>query len=273
MENENYNEPVEEVMEESEEELSHTDKMVGVFVEPASTFEETSKFAPKAIDWLIPIVLVILVAILTNYVMMSNPAIKQQIIDNQMEMVRTNLQSAVDAGQMTPQQAEDQQSAIRDRIEQQMSSGMWINIIVILIATFLFFFILAAVYLLIAKVFLKGDGNYSSAMVAYGLSNYILIVQLIIMIVLAFATTSVVEGTSIALLIDVDRQSIGGYLLTKIDPLKIWFYAVLAIALAKMFKAKSSKMYFVWVFGLWIGFSIIIFYVAKAVPMLSFLAR
>jgi hypothetical protein len=274
MENENYNEPIEEAVDEfEEEELSHTDKMVGVFTEPAATFEETSKFPVRTTDWLIPTILVILFAVLTNYIMTSNPAIRQQIIEKQMEMIEKQFQSAIDAGQMTPDQANQQMDNIRDRMEQQMSSGMWVNILAILIFTFVFFFILAGVYLLIAKVFLKGDGNYASALAAYGLSQYVVIVQLIVMIIIAFATTSVVEGTSLALIMDVDRQTIGGYLLTKVDPLRIWFYAVLAIALAKMFKAKSSKMYFVWVFGTWIGFSIALFYLAKLVPFLGFLAR
>ncbi len=37
-----------------EEELSHTDKMVGVFAEPATMYEKTSHFPPKTIDWIIP---------------------------------------------------------------------------------------------------------------------------------------------------------------------------------------------------------------------------
>lgn len=70
----------EEQYEDEEFEPSHTDKMVGVFTEPASTFENMSKFPPKVADWLLPLILMIIVAIASNVLMMNNPIIQQEMV-------------------------------------------------------------------------------------------------------------------------------------------------------------------------------------------------
>jgi hypothetical protein len=76
---------------------------------------------------------------------------------------------------------------------------------------------------------------------------------------------------SLASLMDLDKSSIVGWLVAKVDPLSIWAYAVLSIGLAKMFKSDSLVKYFVMVFGLWVVGGLLIWFVAKAVPFLSFL--
>jgi hypothetical protein len=267
----NIEETNEEVVE--EEELSHTDKLVGVFTEPSNTYEETAKFPPRTMDWLIPTILVIVFAVASNYLMMSNPVIKQQIVDKQMEVVEKNLREAVDSGRMTEEQAEQQLGAIQERMEEQMSAGMLIQVVGTVIAIFVFFFLLALVYFILSKFILKGDGNYASSMVSYGLAQYIALIQFIVIVVWAFAAGKYIEGTSLATLMDSDTKTFAGYMLSKVDPLRIWFYAILSIGLAKMFKSPSTGKYFIGVFGLWIAFSIIIYFVAQAVPFLQFFLR
>ena len=43
-------------IESEEDELSHTDKLAGLFTEPSSTFQSIAKFPPKVIDWLLVVV-------------------------------------------------------------------------------------------------------------------------------------------------------------------------------------------------------------------------
>jgi hypothetical protein len=69
----------------------------------------------------------------------------------------------------------------------------------------------------------------------------------------------------------VDKATILGWLLAKLDPFSIWAYFVLSIGLAKMFKSQATGKYFIMVFGLWIVGGLLVWYVAKAVPFLSFL--
>src|SRR3989339_1828078 len=88
-------------VEQEEFEISHTDKLVGVFSEPGITFGKMSKFPPKTADWVIPILIVIVIAILSQVVMMNNPTIKAAVVEKQMAAVEKSLSDAVAKGQMT----------------------------------------------------------------------------------------------------------------------------------------------------------------------------
>jgi hypothetical protein len=57
-------------------ELSHKDKLVGVISKPTATFAKVAKFPAKATDWIIPMLIVIVIAILSQVLMMNNPTIK-----------------------------------------------------------------------------------------------------------------------------------------------------------------------------------------------------
>ena len=45
----------------AEEELGHSDKLVGVFAEPKTMFEKMSHFPPKTMDWFLPVILLLVV--------------------------------------------------------------------------------------------------------------------------------------------------------------------------------------------------------------------
>jgi hypothetical protein len=168
-----------EIEDEEELELSHTDKLVGVFTEPSTLFGKMANTAPKAIDWLIPAIILIVVVNLASWVLMSNPNIKYAAVEKQMTMIEKQFNDAVDAGQMTQDQADQQMETIRERMEEAGGFGVQ-NVVGSVIFIFLFLFIIAGVYFLCAKFILKGDGTYSHALVGYGLPFYISVVQWII---------------------------------------------------------------------------------------------
>ncbi|RPI60422.1 MAG: hypothetical protein EHM44_10455, partial [Ignavibacteriales bacterium] len=61
------------------EELSHTDKIVGVISEPSNLFSKLVFLNTKATDWLLPLLLLIIVAIASTFIYMSNPEIKMEM--------------------------------------------------------------------------------------------------------------------------------------------------------------------------------------------------
>ena len=250
-------------------ELNHTDKLVGVFSEPTATFAKTAKFPPKTSDWIIPILVVIVIAILSQVVMMNNPAIRQSIMEKQMERFEKQFQDAVDKGQMTQEQANEQLDTLRDRMSQSGTLQLISTVVGIPIVVFIIFFIISGFFLLVVKVGLKGDGVYKDAMVAYGLPHYIIAIQQIVMVIAALATSKVFTGTSVADFIGSDKTTMAGFFLGKLDVFSIWFYVVFGIGLSKMFKSSDVKKYVIAVIGVWIVFSLIFFYIAKAVPFLA----
>lgn len=255
----------------SGQELSHTDKMIGIFTSPKETFEQIAKFPPKTMDWFLPVLFLCIVVALTQILVMTNPDIAYQARQKQMEAIQKNFDEAVAKKQMTQEQADEQIS----RIEERMASGgamMYVfQTVGIFIVVFLIFFILCGIYFLFSKFVLKGYGTYASVLVADGLVSYIVIIQIIVGAIFAFAMGKLIRDVSAASLMNMDKSTIVGWLLAKIDPFAIWAYAILSIGLAKMFKSDSAGKYFVMVFGLWIVGGLLLWAIAKAVPFLSFL--
>jgi hypothetical protein len=78
-----------------------------------------------------------------------------------------------------------------------------------------------------------------------------------------------IMDTSLASFMGSDKMTLTGWFLSKIDPITIWSYVVLSIALAKMFKSESAGKYYVVVFGVWLIGMFILFQLAQAVPFLQ----
>ena len=107
----------EELMEDEEEyEFSHSDKMVGLFSEPAITFAKIAQAPTKVIDWLIPLLIFIVVLSLSTVIMQSNPQIKYQMVEKQTEAMEKTFDEYVNSGAMTQEQADAQIEAMRERM-------------------------------------------------------------------------------------------------------------------------------------------------------------
>ena len=264
-------EPEEEQLDniEEEEEYGFTDKIVGVLSEPGSLFSTLSKFPVKTMDWFIPVLFVVIIAVISNFVLMSDPEIKANLVEKQMEQIEKNFQDAVDSGRMSQEQADQQLDNIQQRMEEGGSGQLLISSIGIIIVTFIVFFIIAGVYLLVAKFGLKGTGDYKASMLAYGLPHYIIVIQVVIMIIAGLGMGKMFMDTSVGSFMDMGKDDLLGWFMHKLDPLSIWFYAVVGIGFAKMFKSDNTSKYVITIFALWIGFSLLFHFVAQAVPFLK----
>lgn len=261
-------EPTEEVFEE-EEELGLTDKMVSVLTEPGELFSSLSKLPVKTMDWVLPLLLVIVAVIALQFITSSNPEIKANMVEKQMERFEENMQEAVDKGQMTQEQADQQLDAIQEQMEQGGSLQLIFGSIGAFIIVFLMFFIVSGVFLLLAKFALGGTGDYKASMLAYGLPQYIVVIQVIIMIVSAILFSKMFEDTSIGSYMGIEKDGIFGWLMHKLDPFSIWFYSVVGIAYSKMFNSENTLKYVVAILGMWIGFSLLLHFAAQAFPFLK----
>jgi len=253
-----------------EVELSYSDKMIGIFSEPAKTYESISKFPLKTIDWLLPLVILLAVVTVTQFLLMSNKEIHFQIVDKQMTKMQQNFDKMVAEGKITRDQADQQLSAIQDRMQNFGPLQMVFTVVGVFIGGFIVFFIMTGIYYLFAKFVLKGDGNYNSALVASGMTSYIIIIQIILSAILAFLLGRMLGDTSVAALLDSDRATYMGFILSKLDVISIWVNIILAIGLAKMFKAKNTGAYLAVVFGIWLIGGFLLFLLTKAVPFLGF---
>jgi len=138
-----------------EEELSHSDKMIGIFTEPSSTFEKIAKFPVKTIDWLLPILLLLLVISLTQILVMSNEEIAYQVKQKQEKSINEMVEKRVLTREQADQQIEQSEKFSKSPL------GWIFQTIGIFIFGFIVFFFVALIYFLFAKLALKG--NYSDS--------------------------------------------------------------------------------------------------------------
>jgi hypothetical protein len=256
-----------------EEELSHSDKMTGIFTEPSSTFEKIAKFPVKTVDWLLPVLILLVVAAITQILVMSNEEIYYQARQKQIQQIEKTFDRLVENGQMTREQADQQLERARERMEMGRGPLGWIlQTVGIFFVGFIFFFLVALIYFLFAKFAFKGDGGYTSVLVASGLTSYIVIIQIVLAAILSMAFGRLLNGVSIAALGDIDKSTFVGFILGKIDPFSIWAYSIVSLGLAKMFRSGSTTKYFILVFGVWILGSLLLWIIGKVVPFLGFLS-
>lgn len=252
---------------EEDSQLTHTDKIVGVFSEPGNTFTKMAAAGAKTSDWLIPLILLIAVIVLSSVLMNTNPSIKLQMKQEREKQT----QELVEKGIITQEQADQQIEAT-----EQFMTGPFIIITTAISSTifgFLFFFIISGLLMLFVKLILKGQGTYKDAMSAYGLPYYILVIQWIVIVIISLAMGKAFQSTGVAAFMDLEKGSFLNFALSKVDVFSIWFYAVISIGFAKMFRSPDTKKYYALIFSLWIVVSLIFYFIAKAVPFLSFLNR
>ncbi len=254
------------------EELSHTDKIVGVLSEPLNLFSKLSLVNVKVTDWLLPLLALMVVAIITTFVYMSNPEIRLEMQQQQKKAMQEQFDKMVESGQMTREQADEQ----LDRTSEMMSNPMFIYVfptIGIVVMTLLWFFVITTLAFLIAKFALKGNGGYSQAMSSMGLPLYISVVGGIVIIILALIMGKMVTGVNPAALTGMDVKTLPGFLLSRLDVFSIWYYVVVGIAFAKMFKSDDVKKYVITSLAVWLIFMFIIFGLSNVSPFFGGMIR
>jgi len=254
---------------EDEIELHHSDKLVGIFTEPIKTFSKMANEKTKTFDWLIPVVFLIIITNVALMVLMTNPNIKYAFQEKQIANIQQQFDEAVKKGQMSKEQADQQVETIRERMDQTGAAAQVIQLVSSAIGIFIVFFIVSGVYFLFAKFLLKGDGTYNHAMTAYGLPFYIAVIQWIIIVIFGLVSERMIMDTSVGSFMNIDKSSLGGFLLSKADIFSIWFYWLVAVGLAKLFKSENLNKYVITVFSLWIGFNLLFFFLSQSIPFLK----
>jgi hypothetical protein len=253
-------------------ELSHTDKIVGVISEPSNLFSKLAFLPTKATDWMFPLILLIIVAIASTFILMSNPEIKLEMQQQQEKAMREQFDKMVESGQMSREQADEQ----LERSSEFVSNPMFMYLIPsisVFVIMLLWFFVFTTLAFLLAKFVFKGDGSYSQAMTAMGLPLYISVLQSILLVIVGILMGKMLTGLNPASLMGMDLKTLPGFLLSRLDVFSIWFYVVVGIAFAKMFKSDNVKKYIFTSIGVWLVFMFIIFGLAQVSPVFGNMIR
>lgn len=254
---------------EEQEELTFSDKLIGIITSPAHTMEQVAKTPPKVSNWLTPMIIFIVISGIATYLYGTNSALKAEMEEKSMQAIEKSFQDRVDKGEITQEQADEQKEKIMSQMEIGAGSKLVFQFIGITIYTFIAFFFINLIYFSFIKFIMKGEGTYSHTLSAYGLSYYILIIQTLITIILSLAFNKFYIGLSLVNFVDAEMLSFSGFLLRKADPLLIWFYAVLGISYAKMFKSDNVKKYIILSFTVWIIGNLLLYYLSTVSQIFS----
>jgi hypothetical protein len=266
MENENLNQPQStETGEQAaleEEPMSLTDKLTGIYSEPKRVFEEFRDKGVKTMDWLLPVILMIFIAIIAQIILINNPTVQADMREQQIK----GMQKLVDEGKMT----QEQLNQAAERMD-SMKSFQYIGIIVgIPIISFVILVIIALIYWLLAKFGIRGNPSYLTVLGIIGIVNMISIVELLASALLSIGLGKFNATPTLALLFS-DSTGVFHSLMSKINPFTFWSLAVIGVGLAVVSKKEIIKG-IIWVFGLWIVWTILAIFVISKIPYLGGIA-
>jgi hypothetical protein len=228
--------------------MSLTARLFNVFTEPGEVFEYVKDNKPSMGNWLVPVLLSVVFGTIAVCVKFSQPAILQQIHEQQMKA----FDDQVKAGKMTQAQA-DQIEAMTEKFSGPATLKISGSIGVVILS-FLTVFWRALVLWLLGLVFLKSRFPYLKAMEVAGLTMVISILGTIVSLLL---TVSLGKDTSPSLALFVehfDPKNVLHLIAAAVNLFSFWLVAVMAVGLSRLTGAPVAKS-FLLTFGYWLAFT------------------
>src|SRR5207302_10621952 len=152
---------------------SLTGRLLNIFAAPGDVFEEIKSAKASTANWLVPILIVALVTITSFVLTLSQPTIKQQII----EMQEKAIDQQVAAGKIKPDQAKafkEQMAAVPPWVMQLL------GVVQGVVAGFCGTFWWALVVWLLGKLALKSEFPFLKALEVSGLTMMIFALSVVI---------------------------------------------------------------------------------------------
>jgi len=215
-----------------------------VYAAPGDVFDEL-KTAPSSVaNWLVPI-LIVTVAMITSFVVtLSQPTIKQQLV----EMQEKAIDQQVAAGKVTAEQAKtvkNQLAALPPWVMQLF------GIVQGVVAGFVGAFWWALVLWLLGKMALKSNVPFLTALEASGLSMMIFALSVVVTTLLVVLLGNIMARPALSVLIgEFNPSSKAHLLLGSVNLFYLWSTTVLALALSKLSNVPFGRAA-MWLFGFW----------------------
>lgn len=221
---------------EPEEEMSISDKMVNVISAPGDLFSYVAKEGKKSSNYSIPLLISIVVSAIFMFVVFSQPAIKDQMSQQQ----EKSLQQSVEKGKLTQEQADQ----ARERMPAAGSPIFLVfGIVGVVVVTLILLYGSSLVYWLVGKYAFKSQVPYGKVLEVAGLSMYISIIGAILTLIIAVAMGSLYAGPHLGVLVGSSFDPVNKMhkLLSNINVMTIWYLVVVAIGLSKIFAVQLQK--------------------------------
>ena len=229
-------------------------RLMNVFAIPGDVFEEAKNSAPSVANWLMPALLFAIVGTISAIIVFSQPAIIQQIHEQQ---ART-MDDQVKAGKMTQAQA-DQAMAVTEKITGPTMMKI-IGSIGAVFAGFMRVFWWGFILWLLGLLFLKTKFSYLKAVEAAGLATMISILGSIVTLLLTVNFGKPSEPNLALVVGKSDPGNKAHLLLGAANVFSFWLVGVMAAGLARLSGARFAKA-FLLVMGYWLALQFFLIFV------------
>ena len=210
-------------------------RLFNVYAAPGDVFDEIKAAPPSTANWLVPALLSAFVGVLATIILFSQPAIIQQLHEQQAK----TFDDQVNAGKMTRDQA-DQAEAMIGKFTGPatlMISGS----ISAVISAFARVFWWALVLWLLGLVFLKTKLDYLKAVEVAGLASMIVVLGTIVTLLLSVSLGKI-TAPSLALCVgNFSAKNPLHLTLAAMNLFALWLTGVLAVGLSRLTGARFSK--------------------------------
>lgn len=217
-------------------EMSLSDKFVGILSSPGEVFQSIVGTEPKTSNWAIPLVLSIVFGIIFTLVVFTQPAIQDQMSEVQYKA----MQKSVSEGKMTQEQMDN---AV-EKNPAKPGSPMFLifGSVGVAFAMAVILFLYTLVYWIVGKLVLKSPLGYGKILEVNGLAMYIVPISTLLTMVTVVAMGSLHAQPSAALLVpDFDIENKTHKLLAALNILEFWALYITAVGLGKVWNVSLGK--------------------------------
>ncbi len=255
-------------IEKEEFEPSHSDKLVGVFIEPGKTFRLAALYKTKIPDWFLPLLLFVLASVLANFLMTTNTAINYDRMHKSLDRLKVQMEYLVDEGYITRDYADKRIENSKKSFEKGTADkNQPLKAFFIVAQVLLSFFLAALFYYVVFRVMMRKELRFSQILVAAGLPYYINLLHKITIVLVAILLEKYIEGFSISDIFSLGKNNVIGFVLSKFDPFSIWYFFIVATGIKKLAGEGRIIIYAAIILGSWIGLSTLVFILNSVYPL------
>lgn len=235
-----------ESFEPEEDKFTVADGIVGVFISPKETFSSLRR-EPKKTYWLIPLLIVLIVGLVANFLRFRDEELMTKMRDTQIKKVQEQMDERVKSGTMTREQADAAIAQTEKYMNPKSTMFQVFGYLGVVIRILLFSFLLTSVFALIVLKIMKGEFTYTNILNVIAFALLIAALAELVNLILSIAMG---DFKSVSLALILSPAAIGEKMynfLLQIDIFTFWYTFALSAGLAAISKLKTLPLFLIFI--------------------------
>lgn len=225
--------------------LSFAEKLTDIFASPGELFENVRLTGQTTSNWLVPMIIFLVVALIMGQIMVHNASLADQLGAT----IRKGFEKSVQEGKMTQEQADQTYENYAKPGSTMFTLSQVGGTIIV---TPIVLFLMALAYWLLGKWAMGATAPYMKVVEVVGLTFMIGALEYIVTTVMMIGLDSIHATPSLAAFVsNFDVQNKTHAALSKVNLFTFWNLGVTGIGLSKLFQRDMPKV-LVLVFALWL---------------------